>query len=81
MSALRLRGYRPVAALLLVLHLGACVHTWRHITVSPRQLIEVEQPDRIRVWQDDQATELRNPRIDGDTPLLADLRHQKSNEP
>jgi len=58
--------YRPVAALMFVLHLGAC-STWRPVTVSPRQFIEEEQPDRIRVWQDARATELRDPRIGGDT--------------
>ena len=65
MSALRLRRYRPVAVLMLVLHLGACT-TWRPVTVSPRQFDEEEQPDRVRVWQDERATELRNPVIEGD---------------
>ena len=63
MSAVR---HRPIVALMLVLDLGACT-TWRPVTVSPRQFIEEEQPDRIRVWQDERGTEFRHPRIDGDT--------------
>ena len=66
MSALWLHRYRPVALLMLVLHLGACT-TWGPVTVNPRQFIEEERPARIRVWQDERATELRNPVIDGDT--------------
>ena len=58
--------YRPVAVLLLVLHLGACA-TWHPVTVGPRQFIEEEQPDRIRVWQDERATVFRDPMIDRDT--------------
>ena len=58
--------YRWIAVLMLLLHLGACT-TWRPVTLSPRQFIEEEQPDRIRVWrQGERATEVRGPRIDGD---------------
>jgi hypothetical protein len=39
---------RPIALFLLVVFLGGCV-TWRPTTVSPRQVIEEEQPSRIRV--------------------------------
>ena len=44
--------YRPLALLLLVLHLGGCM-TWRPIAVSPRQVIEEEQPSSVRVTQPD----------------------------
>jgi hypothetical protein len=64
MMALRYGRCRPVAALLLVLHLGACT-TWSLVTVSPQQLIEEDHPDRVRVWHDGQATEFLDPRIDG----------------
>ena len=66
MTALRLGRYRPVALLMLVLHLGSCT-TWRPIAVSPQQFIEEEQPDRIGVWQEERATELHLPVIEGDT--------------
>ena len=65
----KLERYRPVAALLLVLHLGACT-TWRPVTVNPQQFIEEEQPDRIRVWQNERATVLRDPVMDRDTQSL-----------
>lgn len=41
-------GYRPLALLLLVLHLGAC-SSWRPTTVPPRQFIEEERPSRVRI--------------------------------
>ena len=45
---MRLRRYRPMALVLLVLHLGACT-TWRPATVSPQQLIREEQPSSVRI--------------------------------
>ena len=55
-----------VAALLLAVNLTGC-HSWHPVTVSPRQFIEEEQPDRIRVWrQGVPSTEVRYPLIEGD---------------
>ena len=45
MSELRCR---PVALLMLVLFLGGCT-TWQPTTVSPRVVVEQEQPLKIRV--------------------------------
>ena len=56
---------RSVAVLMLVLHLGGCA-TWQPVTVSPRQFIEEERPDHIRVWRDERPTQVRSPRIEGD---------------
>ncbi len=49
---MRLRRYRPMAVLLLVLQLQACT-SWRPVTVSPREFIEEEQPSAIRVTRPD----------------------------
>lgn len=39
---------RPVALVLLVVHLGGC-YSWRPTTVAPPQVIEVEDPAQVRV--------------------------------
>ena len=59
--------YRPVAVLLLCLHLGACT-TWQPLPTAPRDYIEAEAPYKIRVL-DQHGTwlELNYPRMDGDT--------------
>ena len=49
------RRHRPVALLLLVLHLGACT-SWRPIPVSPREYIETEEPANIRITTSDGET-------------------------
>ncbi len=49
------RPHRDVALLALALSLGGCV-TWRPATVAPRELIEAEQPERIRVTRPDNST-------------------------
>jgi hypothetical protein len=42
-------------------------HSWGAVTVSPRQLIEEQQPDRIRVLHaDGRRLDLRDPRIESD---------------
>ena len=43
-----LHRYRPVALLMLVLHLTGC-YSWRTTTASPAQLIVDEQPSTVRV--------------------------------
>ena len=64
MSELR---YRPFALLMLVLYLGACT-SWRPSTVSPRQLIEEEQPGAVRVTTTDGTRVLlREPSIEADS--------------
>jgi hypothetical protein len=42
-----MKPYRPVALLLLVLHVGAC-SSWRPLPVSPREYIETE-PTSVRI--------------------------------
>ena len=63
--------YRPRAVLLLflLLNLTAC-QTWQSVSlgaISPAQLIEEDQPDRVRVtMQDRTQMELERPVVDGD---------------
>ena len=63
--------YRPPAVLLLflLLHLTGC-QTWYSVSldaISPAQLIEEDQPDRVRVTkQDGTQVELENPSVEGD---------------
>ena len=63
--------YRSRAALLLflVLNLTAC-QTWQSVSldaISPAQVIEEDQPDRVRVtMQDRTQMELERPVVDGD---------------
>ena len=67
MDQLRLRRYRPMALLMLALHLAGC-HSWQAVTVSPREFIEDEHPGRIRILQaDGTRVELRAPRIETDS--------------
>ncbi len=47
-SEMKLRRYRPVSVVLLVLHIGACT-TWQPVRVNPRQFIEEKQPSEVRV--------------------------------
>ena len=58
---------RAVLLLFLVLHLTAC-YTWQGVaTTSPAQLIEVTQPDHVRVLKPDGTqVELENPSVEGD---------------
>ena len=64
---MKLRRYRPVAIVLLVLHLGACT-TWRPSPVGPRQLIEEERASPIRFTRPDgTSVVVRNPRIRNDS--------------
>ena len=63
--------YRPRAVLLLflLLHLTAC-QTWHSVSldaISPAQLIEEDQPDRVRVTgRDVLDLELVSPSVEGD---------------
>jgi len=67
---------RGLALLLLVLHLTGC-HTWRPVTVSPRQLIEEEQPERLRIRQaDGKQLDIRDPRVERDS-LTAMVRGRR----
>ncbi len=64
---MELRRYRPLALLLLVLHLAGC-YSWQPVTVSPRQLIEEAAPDHIRIFKaDGERMELRNPQVESDS--------------
>ena len=60
---------RAVLMLFLVLHLAACV-TWQAVSldaISPAQLIEEDQPDRVRVLlRGGNELELENPSVEGD---------------
>ena len=66
--------YRARAVLLLfgVLYLTAC-SSWQSIgPVSPSRLIELDQPDRVRVtMQDGTQIELERPVVDGDELVAA----------
>ena len=63
--------YRPRAVLLLfgVLHLTAC-QTWQSVSlgaISPAQVIEAEQPERVRVYmRGGGQVELESPSVEGD---------------
>ncbi len=64
---MRLHRYRPVALVLLVLHLGACT-TWRPATVSPPQLIEEEEPGRVRITRTDgERVTIQDPEVRADS--------------
>ena len=47
-----LRRYRPMAVLLLALHVQACT-AWQPSTVRPPQLIEEEEPSQVRITRTD----------------------------
>jgi hypothetical protein len=65
------------ALLMLALHLTGCM-TWKPVTVSPRQLIEEQQPERIRLVQaDGRQLDLIDPRLDGDTITAPDRSLRK----
>jgi hypothetical protein len=64
---MRLRRYRRMALLLLVLHLQACV-SWQPVTLSPREFIEEDQPSAVRVTRlDGTALVMSSPRIANDS--------------
>ena len=59
--------FRPVALLMLVLHLAGC-YSWQPATIGPRQFIEEEEPGQIRILQTDGTRmELRDPRVEADS--------------
>ena len=61
------RGLRVGAALLFAFQLGACKH-WKPAQVSPRQVIETEQPDAIRIMRSDSTrVQVEFPAIVNDT--------------
>ena len=64
---MRLRCYRPMAALLLALHLQACM-SWQRTGVSPGQVIE-EGSFRVTV-ADGTRLEVRNATIEDDSLRL-----------
>ena len=61
---------RAVLLLFLMLHLTAC-YTWQGVaTTSPAGVIEVTQPERVRVHiPDGVQVELENPLVEGDQLL------------
>ena len=63
---------RAVLLLFLMLHLTAC-YTWQGVaTTSPGGVIEVTQPDRVRVTvRGEGEVELENPSVEGDQLLGA----------
>jgi hypothetical protein len=59
--------FRPVAVLLLCMHLGGCT-TWQPVQVSPREFIEAENPYKIRFRDYSGAwLHVTYPRVAGDT--------------
>jgi len=72
---MRLRRYRPVAVLLLVVQLGACM-TWQPVALSPQRLIAEEDPSVVRVIRLDQSElVLADPIIRNDSMIgLAESR-------
>ena len=75
-----LRRYRPTALLILVLYLAGC-YAWQPVTVSPRQFIEEERPEHIRIIQSDGTrTGFINPRVAGDSVVVILSRYQSSGE-
>jgi hypothetical protein len=62
-----LRRYRPIALLLLGLHLGACSR-WEPTTVSPREVIEEQEPSAVRLTRTDGTrVEMKEPVIRSDS--------------
>jgi glycerol-3-phosphate O-acyltransferase len=58
---------RGLALLMLVLHLTGCT-TWRPVTVSPSQLVEEEQPERLRIVRaDGTQMVIGAPRVESDS--------------
>ena len=58
---------RPIAVLLLCLHLAGCT-TWQPVQVSPQQVLESEQPAKVRVTDADGVrVVLSNPVIERDS--------------
>ena len=67
---MKLRRYRPVSVVLLLLHLGACT-TWRPIALSPRQLID-ERPQSIRIWRSGAPLVVSRPSIENDSIVVVE---------
>ena len=64
---MRPRRYRLVALLLLGFQISACA-SWQPSTVSPRQLIQEERPQAVRVTHiDGRSQVIRNPTIARDS--------------
>jgi hypothetical protein len=62
-----LNGRRPVAALLLVLHLAGCT-SWHVETAPPAELIARKHPGRLRVEQSDgKRVMVYRPEVRGDS--------------
>ena len=62
-----LRRYRPVALVLMVLHLSACL-SWQPTTVSPPQLIEGEEPSQVRITRTDgERVTIHSPQVRADS--------------
>ena len=60
---MRLRRYRPIVTLLLLLPIQAC-SAWQPVPVSPRRVLEDQNPSKVRVTRSD------GPRIILDAPLI-----------
>ncbi len=64
---MRLNRYRTLLLMGLLLQVGACAG-WRPVNASPREFIEEEEPDRIRIYRTDGTRrELVDPRIERDS--------------
>ena len=65
--AMTLRRYRPIALVMLALHLQACA-SWAPSALPPRQLIEAERPTSVRITKTDGTQQVvREPSIQGDS--------------
>ena len=61
------RELRPMALTLLVLHVSGCM-TWQPSPLSPRRLIQEEEPHKVRVTLPDSTPlVVRNPLIEDDS--------------
>ncbi len=64
---MKIGRYRPVMLALLVLHLSACT-SWQPTFLSPPQVIEEEEPDRVRITRSDgDRVIIRNPEVRADS--------------
>ena len=59
--------FRSAALMMLVLHLGACT-SWQVVPISPREFIEAETPESVRITTDDGSQIIvSNPQMVGDS--------------
>ena len=69
------RRCRLPGALLLVVHLGGCISAWKSTTMSPRQVIQTQEPKRVRVsHMDGPQVHISEPTIEGDAIVGSEMR-------